>query len=184
MLSRLLLHLVLDTSGFPHLHTTLLPHLSPTPCYSRVPTFVPMSSPSAFTHPCIPVCNTPCVMMPAAPMPVLDTPIPTAHPSSFILTPIMCSCDLTHATLWDMRCVCTHVHPRANWVLPTVHQILWDEIHCAVMSCSTSYHWLLRSNCKFHFNSMRPNTLAYLPSPISQNHLSISARCSPCLCSI
>ena len=71
-----------------------------------------------------------------------------------------------------------------NWVLPAVHRVLLDEIHCAVMSCSTNYCCPPRSNCKFHFNSMHPDMLAYLPSPISQNHLSTSARCSPCLCII
>ena len=82
----------------------------------------------------------------------------------------------------DMCHVCTCMRP--NWVLPTVCQILRDEIHCAVMSHSMSYRCPPRSNCKFHFNSMCPNMLAYLLSPISQNHLSISACCSPCLCSI
>ena len=98
------------------------------------------------------------------------------------LTPLVLFWHTSCATLWNMCHVCTHMCP--NWVIPTVHWILWDEIHCVVMSCSMSYCCLPRSNCKFHFNSTCPNTLAYLLSPISQNHLSISARHSTCLCSI
>ena len=128
--------------------------------------------------PCIPACDTPCIIAPAAPALVLNTSVPTAHPSSLVLTHVVHSCDLTRAMLWDTHHVCTHMCP--NWVLSTVCQILWDEIHCAVMSHSTSYHCLPRSNCKFHFNSMHPDTLAYLLSLISQNHLSISACRSPC----
>ena len=171
-----LLHLTLDTSRFPHFHAfshippTLLPHLSPAPCNSHIPTFAPTSSLSAF------MC--PHVTVPTAPASVLDISIPAAHPSSLILTHIMHSRDPTCTTLWDVRHVCTRLH--SNWVLPAVRQILWDGIHCAVMSHSVSYHCLPISNCKFHFNSTCPNTLAYLPSPISQNLLSTSAHCSLC----
>ena len=118
----------------------------------------------------------------ATPVLMLDTSIPAAHPSSIILTHIMHSRDPTCSTLWDVHHVCTHVCH--NWVLPTVRQILRDEIHCVVMSHSASYCCLLRSNCKFHFNSTCPDMLAYLLSPISQNHHSISAHRNPFLCSI
>ena len=46
---------------------------------------------------------------------------------------------------------------------------------------SASSHCLPRSNCKFHFNSSCPDMPAYLLSPVSQNHHSISACHSLCL---
>ena len=76
------LHLMLDTSGYPHLHAFLHPDNPPptsvtAPCYSCVPTFTPMSLLSAFTHPRISVRDTPCVTVPTAPMLVLNISI---HP--------------------------------------------------------------------------------------------------------
>ena len=129
------------------------------------------------SYPCILAGDTPHIMVP-----MLNTSIPAAHPSSIVLTHVMHSCDPTHAMLWDVCHFCTHVLP--NWVLPAVHRILLDEIHCVVMSHFVSYCCPPRSNCKFYFNSTCPNMLAYLPSPVSQNYRGISARCSLRLCSI
>ena len=97
---------------------------------------------------------------------------------------LLWSCyDSCHAFMWPNMChtlrhmlclsVCTCVH--TNWVLPAICPILQVEIHCAVMSHPASYRCLPRSNCNFYFNSMHPDTLAYLPSPISQYYYSTSA---------
>ena len=175
-----MLHLELDTSGFPHLHVFPCPN-NPPPASVTCPML--LTHPNIHTHMLsLSTFTCPHITVPAAPMLVLDTSVPTIHPSSIVLMHVTHSHDLTCAMLWDACHVCTCVHP--NWVLPTVCQILQDEIHCAVMLCSMSYCCLPRSNCRFHFNSMHSDMLAYLLSPVSQKHHSISARHSPCLCSI
>ena len=88
---------------------------------------------------------------------------------------------IQHAPHFEM---CTVSAPTCTPTEFSLLSVEYCEIHCAVMLHSTSYHCLPRSNCKFHFNSMHPNMLAYLLSPVIQNHHSISAHHSLCLCSI
>ena len=179
-ISAALLHLVLDTSGFPHLHVFLCPD-NPPPASVTCPTL--LMHPDICTHVTM-VClyasthhGTRCSHTSAWHSHTRRSPLWSRSDSHHAFT-----WSNTHATLWDACHVCTCMRP--NRVLPAVCWILRDEIHCVVMSHSTSYCCPTRSNCKFHFNSTHPNMLAYLLSPISQNHLSISACCSLCLCSI
>ena len=91
--------------------------------------------------------------------------------------------DSHHMFTWPDTChVCTCIC--ANWVLPAVCPILQVEIHCVVMSHPARYCCLPKSICDSYFNSMCPDMLAYLLSPISQNYHSTSAHHSPCPCSI
>ena len=178
--SQWLLHLALNTSGFPHLHAFPASRQpSSHVCHPLHATHASQHSYLCIIVVCLHTSTCPHARYSvhhdtAAPTLMLDTSIPAAHPSGIVLTHITRSHDLT--------CIALCLHPCApNWVLPAVHWILWDEIHCVVMSCSASSRCPPRSNCKFHFNSLHPNMPAYLPSPISQNHYSISAHRSPCL---